>query len=211
MKIHDLIGTIIIPGRYIIQFSPIRTGSTLIYNVIRECLPDKRIKKAHTFDKCFERLAVVSTIRHPLDCIASVLRVKSAQADDKSIDQAVADFDTSGVNDLIKITELPNTLIFKYESFTKDLNPVFDSLESKFQIEISYETRERIVRTYSVQEMAKTSRALGEFSNWDPVTKVHGNHISATLGEPGLHKEVFTQDQIEKLKGHYRGIMKRFG
>ena len=61
----------------LVQFSPPRSGSTLVYNIMREIFPHKKIFKVHTFRAMCNEMPVVVTYRHPLDCIASsIIRYK---------------------------------------------------------------------------------------------------------------------------------------
>ena len=61
----------------IIQFSPPRTGSTLLWNTLRVCFPEREVKKVHRlskFEKNYRSAPIVASIRNPLDSISSSIQ-----------------------------------------------------------------------------------------------------------------------------------------
>ena len=63
----------------IIQFGLIRSGSTLIYNILIEIFPENLILKTHNFPskwQCIQRIPIVCTYRDPLDIICSSIKRK---------------------------------------------------------------------------------------------------------------------------------------
>ena len=58
----------------IIQCSPIRSGSTIVYNFLRELFPSAQVVKKHSYHPDFSSFPIVTTYRHPLDCIASSIQ-----------------------------------------------------------------------------------------------------------------------------------------
>lgn len=211
MKLHDTLGTLFFPNRYIIQFSPIRTGSTLVYNILRELFPGKIIKKAHVYDRLFSRLVIIATIRHPLDCIGSILRINDQKPDTDAIQKAVQAFDASGVAEIVRMRTGPNFTVLKYEEFVHNPAVIFDAIERAFKIKIDDRTRKELAGKYDVDSLARTTAELGSFGNWDPVTKLHGNHISADRGKPGAYNSLFSEEQTAELKAHYRELFEAFG
>lgn len=211
MKLHDFLRSRFFPGRYIIQFSPVRTGSTLIFNILRELFPEKRIKKAHKYDKEFARLHTVCTVRHPLDCIASLIKIHRCETTPEAMAAAIRDFDQSGITDLRRIALHPLSVIFKYEEFMHNMAVVYDGLERSFGIKISEEQRISLNEKYSIESTLRTTTRLGEFSNWDPETMLHGNHISETRGASNVYQSFFNADQIAELESHYAEFLDFFG
>lgn len=207
MKLHDTLGSLFFPTRYIIQFSPIRTGSTLVYNILRELFPGKTIKKTHTYDRLFSRLIIIATIRHPLDCIVSILRIKDQKPDAHAIQQAIQVFDASGMAEIVRLRDKPNCTVLKYEDFVHETSVIFDAIERAFKIRIDDRTRKELAGKYDVDAVVRTTAELGSFGNWDPVTKLHGHHISPDRGKPGAFVSVFSQEQITELKAHYRELI----
>ena len=57
------------------QFSPIRTGSTLIYNYLKFLLKDYHIVKQHNINKNEIDIITVITMRHPYNSILSTILV----------------------------------------------------------------------------------------------------------------------------------------
>jgi hypothetical protein len=211
MKLGNIIGFYAFPKRHVIQFSPVRTGSTIIYNLLRECLPNKTITKTHTYSRYFGHLPLVATTRHPLDCISSMLQVKNAKPDPETLESTVVRFNANGASDLLLIKGERQLLLLRYEEFVDDYNPVFSSFESYFHIQIPVEKRAELTRKYSIESAMKIASSHDSFTSWDPVTKIHGQHISKFGGRPYSYKEYFTDDQIQHLKSRCKDYMAAFG
>lgn len=211
MKLCDYIRSRAFPGRYIIQLSPVRTGSTLVYNVLRDVFRTKTIKKAHKFDSQYARLHIVCTVRHPLDCIASLIKIKGAVPDHRTISEAIAHFDQTGLHDLIRVANNPKAIVFKYEDFFQDMSVVYDGLERRFGIVIPDSQRYRLNEEHGIEAALKRTCRMDGFSCWDPITNLHGNHISESRGMPLAFKGFFRPEQIEFLESHYFDYMEFFG
>jgi hypothetical protein len=211
MKLNDFIRSRLFPSSYVIQFSPVRTGSTLIFNILRDIFPDKTIKKAHKYDKHYASLYTVCTVRHPLDCIASLLKIKKTGPTLAAIEAAIHDFDQSGMQDLRRVAAQPNSVIFQYEQFMADMAVVYNGLEKAFGITISKDQRRTLSEKHSIESTLKTTRQLGEFFNWDPLTMLHGDHISETRGASYVFKDFFDDGQIAQLENYYAEFMEFFG
>ncbi|HTJ78609.1 MAG TPA: hypothetical protein VL357_06395 [Rariglobus sp.] len=210
MKLSNILSFYAFPKRHVIQFSPVRTGSTIIYNLLRECLPDKTVTKAHTYCRHFGHLPLVATTRHPLDCISSMIQVKNAQPDDETIRSTVERFYANGGTDLIRIKNERKILLLRYEEFVDDYEPVFSSFEAYFGISISSDKRADLTAKYNIESTKKIAASQDGFATWDPVTKIHGQHISKFGGRPFAYKKYFTDPQIDLLKSLCEDYMSTF-
>jgi hypothetical protein len=210
MKISQWVGYYLRPKRHVIQFSPVRTGSTVIYNLLRECLPGKTVTKTHTYSPHFSHLPVVATTRHPFDCISSMLQVRSEEPNEKNIRSTVARFNANGGHDLIRIKNKKPILLLKYEDFVHNYESVFTSFEKFFAITISAQQRAELTHKYSLEKAREIAAAQKQWGKWDPVTKIHGNHISKFGGQPSYYKEYFTAHQIDLLKHLFTDYLREF-
>jgi len=188
----------------IIQFSPPRSGSTLVYNILRELFPKRTIKKRHSYKPRDSVWPTVVTYRHPLDCIASHIQCHENAATDEELEKQIAFFNEIGILDVPKIGNRENVLMLKYEDFVSDFNFIYDNLELFFGIDISRESRNALTSRYQIKAVENLIRDKSSFSEHDPVTKLHGKHISKHKGKPYYYQEFFTAKQIEHLKTVYR-------
>ena len=200
MKISNIIRFYASPKRHVIQFSPVRTGSTLVYNLLRECLPDKTVTKVHTYSCHFSHLPIVATTRHPFDCIASIIQINKEAPDEKTIRAAVANYHANGGRDLLRIKNHRKLLLLRYEEFVDDYEPIFAGLESLFGLSIGPERRNELTQKYNIESARKIAAGQGEFAKWDPVTLLHGQHISKFGGRPSYHKDYFTETHLQLLR-----------
>ena len=195
----------------LVQFSPPRSGSTLVYNIMREIYPAKKIFKVHTLRAMCHELPVVVTYRHPLDCIASsIIRYKREQTQEE-LERQIGIFDEQGFKDLITIKDKPNFLMLKYEEYVDDYNYIYDHFEKFFNITINAKKRESITSKYNINSVEKLISSGGDsFSDFDKKTKLHGNHISKYKGASNYYEDFFSTEQIKFLKDYYSDILDTF-
>lgn len=185
------------------QFSPVRSGSTLIYNLLREIFPSHLITKVHGLDPFYKNHYVVTTVRHPCDCILSILKIKEAQVSNQTILDAVEHFLEQGGNHLATLDEKEwaHCLVLKYENFQNDFDFIFDKLETFFDIVIQVDLRNKLKSSYNIDEVDKRVQILQNFSEYDPITNWHGKHISETKGKSTFH-QVLTKEEINLIMQH---------
>ena len=86
-KIHRL------AGKTIIQFGPPRSGTTLVYNILKDVFPNRSVETRHYYRDKDVRFPVVVTYRNPLDSIvSSILRYKKNPTEDV-IKQQISEFE----------------------------------------------------------------------------------------------------------------------
>ncbi|MFZ5563940.1 MAG: sulfotransferase domain-containing protein [Thermodesulfobacteriota bacterium] len=196
--------------RSIIQFSPPRSGSTLVFNILREVLPGRKIEKTHNYNPKFSRHKVVVTFRHPLDSIASGIQRYGRTPSGKEIEVQIKEFSDGGIWDVLKIRHNPNVLMLKYEKFYNNFDYVFDNLETFLSIEINRETRKQILDKYNIEAVSERVQQFDGFQHFDAVTHWHGNHISPYKGGTDYYKKFFSQEQVDYLKKVYREFLVAF-
>ncbi|MEM8777522.1 MAG: hypothetical protein AAGF26_01355 [Cyanobacteria bacterium P01_G01_bin.49] len=188
----------------IAQFSPPRSGSTLIYNVLREVFPEKFVEKGHVYSKINSKYPIVVTYRHPLDSIASSIQRYGLPLTDKVIEEQILELDSNGVWDVLNLKGKPNVLMLRYEDFSNNFNFIYSELESFFGIEISQEKKELIKDKYKIEAVERMIESKESFDDFDPVTHLHGKHISKYKGQPGYYLNFFKSSQVDYLEDIYR-------
>ncbi|MEJ2701034.1 MAG: hypothetical protein P8Z79_01185 [Sedimentisphaerales bacterium] len=187
----------------IVQFGPPRSGSTVIYNILREVFPKKTIKKRHRYSPKDSIWPIVVSYRHPLDCIASRIQCCNQSPTDEVLEEQIISFDESGIWDVLKIRNQANVLMLRYEDFVYDYNLIYDQIERHFRISISQEKRNAITSRYQIKAVEKLIGDKTSFDEYDPVTQLHGKHISKYKGKPYYYQTFFSAEQIEYLKTVY--------
>lgn len=210
MKLSEIIRFQVFRNKYVIQMSPIRTGSTLVFNLLREVLPQKKVLKKHQFSSGFGHCPIVATVRHPLDAIASVCRVGGIEISDQGLSKATRDFFENGADDLIRIKDRPNVLLLRYELFINDFDYIFTKLEQFFKLNISSVERSRLAKKYSIENAKKIAARFDRFSEWDLETQIHGNHLSDNAERIGYSIDLFSSSQADSLKIACAAYMKAF-
>lgn len=187
----------------IVQFSPPRTGSTLIYNVLKEIFNNKKILKHHDLS-IFEKkinIPIVVSVRNPFDSIVSRIRIKNEE--DKLDEELISKYidyyvNEAGIKDVLEISEKKNVLILKYEDFKNNFNYIFDNLEIFFSIKIKTQLKQTIEKKYNIQNMKKIADSYNDFSSYDTTTGVHGKHISQYNGN-SYYKDFLNQKYIDQI------------
>lgn len=181
----------------ITQFSPIRSGSTLLYNIIRE-LENNCIKQhKYTYNK---NNNYIITIRHPYNSIISSCLRLNLEINNKNLINHINKYIKNGGscianNDLNK----PNICILFYEKFNNNYDYIFDSLELFFNKKYKDEKKKNICKKFSIENVKKIISKYNNFEEYDRVTHLHGNHISKYNGETN-YKEILNDEQIKILE-----------
>ena len=177
----------------IIQFSPIRTGSTLVYNILREVFPAKRISKKHNYSKILKNDKMIVTFRNPMDSLASSIKRYKLEVNDVNIKNQILELKENGLDDLYEIFQNKNILKLKYENFYNNYDFIFNNIETYFNIKIHLEDRQRIKKKYNVEVVFNFTKQFQEFSEGDKSTNFHGSHISNSKGLLNSYKDLFNK------------------
>ncbi|MEX0961458.1 MAG: hypothetical protein WDZ28_01210 [Simkaniaceae bacterium] len=175
----------------ILLLTPPRTGSTLIYNVLTYLFEDinfshlsynfnqKIVVKSHkegvalkNYD-CF----FISIKRSPLDMFHSISRARRIPINIQNIKKLERVSNAKPIYNYLSKKPPRKVLFLAYEKFVDDIDYLFDELECFFSIEIPLEMRIKIEELFSKEEMLKIQNQYKDFSQYDLVTGVHGNHI----------------------------------
>lgn len=177
---------------YIIQqLGPYRTGSTLIYNILKYLFEDKAISglesykhkvvKFHQYPIGFYRHLkmknikpfIVITIRHPLNSAASIINI------DENIDlYHLRDQYTSIYDNTINLFDPNDFICLFYEDFENNFHYIFNKIEAFFKVKIPKKEKRFILKTFNKNVVQKHIKHLNGHNEWHPQTHFHGNHIS---------------------------------
>lgn len=194
-------------NKKIIQFGPGRTGTTLIWQMLKYIFGN--VEKCHGLNIGDYN---VITYRDFRDSYLSVLRVNNSGISIKSMDQHYPFYSTQlrvlEEYDLMN-KKLNNCLFLKYELFYNDYNYVYDKFEKYFNILLSEEKRKEITKYVSLETNIERSKKLGSFKRYDPNTHIHGEHIHHP--EPGIWKEILNIEEQEHITSMYLRFLKKWG
>ena len=193
----------------------IRSGSTLIYNILKELFPDYKINKTHNYSKNWKDnllgIPIVCTYRDPLDIICSSIKRNDQLATREVIEEHIKELKQYGFDDFIKLEEkYKNKLNLKYENFYNNFNFIFEELEEFFNIQIPIELRSKIESKLSIQKVKEKISKFKSFKDFDKNTHWHGKHISDNEGMTKSYKDFFNEDDINYLKLIYKDFRKKY-
>lgn len=182
----------------IFQCSPARTGSTLIYNILQYLFEDKleyhlaekKVAKAHEIDSLKDSLDdvyIVSTIRNPLDALASRLYSIAPPIGSKiikfnrntleiNIEKVIAQYKKHYA--FFQNSPKNRTLVLKYELFADNYNYIYSELENFFHITLTDESKRSMNKYFNRKSIKKISSKYNSFKGFDPYLGIHGNHIN---------------------------------
>jgi hypothetical protein len=201
------------------QFSPIRTGSTLIYNYLKFLLKDYHIVKQHNINKNEIDIITVITMRHPYNSILSTILVNEVNKENYIIDNSInlKKLDSLITNEILKKTidhylkyggkdllsinyeNLKNKLIFKYEEIINNHCLIIKNIEIFLKKNFNDIDKEKILEFMNIDNVKKNySDKYKEFKNYDKNTHLHGQHISEFLGNTD-YKNILSNEKIKIL------------
>ena len=196
----------------LIQFSPIRSGSTLVYNILKEIFSNKMIYKRHSLRMTdIKKRNVIITYRNPLDCLTSSFKRYGLEVNDNNIKDQILELKRNGLDDLLIIFDAENVLKLKYEDFYNDYDFVFDKLEIFFGINIAQEMRQKIEQKFKIDKVIEFTKKYEDFSKYDKSTHLHGNHISNSKGKPNSYVDFFNAEQLLFIQNELHGYIVKFG
>lgn len=182
----------------IVQLSLPRTGSTLLFNVLQHLFTSTNetpaVIKAHSHKDIKPlmtkgaNLYIISSLRPPLDQLASRVLTYGIDIKDPHLLLKELKKIVKQQKKLIRIvTSHRQSLLLNYDSFS-ELDYIFENLESFFKITIAEEERSYMKANFSKARLKTISDSLEDFSQIDPSTQIHGNHIHES--SPGYWKEI---------------------
>jgi hypothetical protein len=199
----------------IIQFSPPRTGSTLLWNILRHAVPQRRVLKTHSLKakylKEYNNVKIIISVRDPVDSISSsIQRYGQVPTDDLVVDH-IKRFERYGILQVMEVKDYSNVTILRYEDFAFDWAYLFESLENSLGCVINQDVQRFCVSNYRLERVAQKAKALGDFGNIDSKDQIHGKHISKFRGRVGYGRDYLSPEQIDLINKSLRPYSEAFG
>ena len=139
--------------KYDKQFSPIRSGSTLVYNLVRDCIP-YQITKTHAFGYGLPNVLYIISVRHPYNSIISSCLRKNEEINDENIQGAISEYLIHGGAHLSNVDPTgENVLVLYYEKFVDDFDYIFDHIEKKCSVTIDSKKRDLLKHNNSIESV----------------------------------------------------------
>ena len=200
----------------IIQLSPARTGSVLLFNALKICFPKKKVLKYHILTKydyfAFRYAPKVISIRNPLDSIYSFAQINKRILSDETELREVIRTNKKRVNSVIKVRNKANVKILKYEHFAFNFDYLFSELEIFFNQPIAEDLKQKFIKEYAIDKVLMKVKELGDsFDKYDKISYLHGKHISKYRGANGYYKKAMTQEQINLVYSELKEVFVLFG
>jgi hypothetical protein len=181
----------------IINFSPIRTGSTLVYNILKEL--GYNCQKTHRYYYNVDCYYII-TIRHPYNSIISTCLSLDLELNSKNITETIDTYIKNGGQDILDNNfNKPKHAVLYYERFFKNNEEIYNVIEKLFEKKHNIEDKEKINKKFSLENIKKTISQFKNFSDYDKDTHLHGNHISIYNGETDYIK-ILSEEQIKILE-----------
>jgi predicted O-linked N-acetylglucosamine transferase (SPINDLY family) len=180
-------------GRKIIQWSPPRSGSTLVWQILDKLFEDPTytenkwlkpniVQKTHTLD--YSKLDnpnyfFITTIRNPIDCMVSFMTVNREEFTKENIETNMKLY--LNYFDVLKLVKKSKySVILRYEQFYDDFTVIYDTIEKVFGIKITTAQREEMNSTFSRTQNKKIANTMKNFDSWEKNSFIHGDHINSS-------------------------------
>ncbi len=205
-------------GVKILQYSPARTGSTLVFNILNFIFEDiladhqcksKRVIKTHSpkkytsLKKKNHDVYLIATIRHPLDTLASALTFYYSEKQTFSKDELNVHLDriikqNRELYTLLKKIPAERKMILKYELMVKNYDYIFHNIKKLFGISLTEKSKHEMKQHFSRASMLKVSERFDHSLANDPTTGIHGNHINDVHWKEDISEQYLTE-VLEKI------------
>ena len=178
-------------NKILLRFGLPRTGSTLIYNILHDIFPNRRIINSHNLtdppikDYDINLYPIIISFREPRDILLSLLRIDNKL---DNITKEVIDYWLSRGTFVQSFSQTrawykkSNAIFLIYEKFYNNFDYIFDKIEQFFKIGISENRRDKLKKKYNVGNLKKISDSMDNFQQIDKLTLLHGQHISKEYG-----------------------------
>ena len=144
----------ILTGKKIIQWSPPRSGSTLVWQILDNLFEDPDYKKnkwiypnivqkTHTLDFSLlynNNYHIFVTMRNPIDCMVSYMIVNKLKFNKEELDKNITLY-LQYFNLAKMIKNSNNSTFLRYDQFYDNNNIIYDNIERAFNIKISNNLR----------------------------------------------------------------------
>ncbi len=193
--------------------TPPRTGSTLVYNVLRFLFENddhkpwdgnfwNLIVKSHGDPFLRSDVIYITTIRDPVEACLSQYRVYCSQKKKILPIEVLYQIVHEQLRSFKHLEKLVSNkmrlIILEYEEIVDDLRFLFSILESKFNITIDPRDKDFLQRALSKENVIKNAEKMGAFASVDDFSLIHGSHIDRGEQSKDL-QELIRIEILERL------------
>lgn len=212
------------PSKKVVVFSAPRSGSSLVYNVLRFLFEDDSQLLAHHYVISQDRVVLkthrfadldmieeqdvfyVFTLRHPREASISNFRICPREiTDNKGFALELAErqrrylFFSEAME-----AEGRNICRLKYEDFNGCFDALFDFIERHFDISIASEDKELMRKGYSKENIYACVQGFEDFSGYFPISGFHGRHVDLGDYTPPADFLYWLDVYLEEMKPVFR-------
>jgi hypothetical protein len=205
--------------------SPARTGSTVVFNILRFLFESEEnkskpgyknfnclVNKTHHLYTAEEDYLYVFTIRNPIDATFSHYRIKRGEGNENigKLVYKLASAQISLWRNLEKLLSLGRkVIILRYEDFVNNIDFVFDTLEDELSFSIAKPDKVLLRKALSKENVLYNIRHFESFEDYDRIHGFHGKHIDE--GEISAEEKAHVTHLIIQALQKYRPIIERWG
>lgn len=200
----------------IISYGMQRSGTALLWNILKECFPDRIIIKTHRYFDYMDKCIVVGIYRDLREIILSRWRTMVLDTDVITKKMTINDYYPikKVVEKEISVMEtfynLENSHFIKYEdAIIDDYKHIFDFIEKIFNIKIGYELRADINYNFSIETVQSIvdQYKMDSFKKFDKTTHFHAKHIAKTSG----YKNYMRPELVKFIERKYKTHLVKYG
>ena len=195
----------------IFQFGLGRTGSTLIYRIIKEIYPT--VIKCHLPEikpNLDSNCKIVVSIRHPIESFLSYIRVIEFPNSNNNIsfsNDLLSKYLRQRINEEKQLKDILNNysskiLVLKYEKFYNNFDYILNHLEEFLGIHTDDTEREKIINKCSIENSIKIQNSMSSFHSYDKDSHIHGRHISTPT--PKESYKFINDEQLQFLESNLK-------
>lgn len=194
----------------IVQFGVPRSGSTLVYQILKKII-DCKVIKVHDY---LPGDIVVCTFRDFRDSVISNWRVVSNPDKNKKINREDIFNNFKHIEKSIYSlnrykSEKSNKILFlRYEDFVCDYSLIYNSISKTFGVSLDDNRIEKISIECSFKKNKDISSKYNSFREWDKDSQIHGLHLYK--GEIGTWKEFVKESDESYINGLLYSYLKEW-
>ena len=193
----------------LIQFSPPRTGSTLIYNMIKLIAPDRTVVKSHSVQDRQPDEPIICTFRHPVDSIVSSIQRYGLTPNRKLVVDHISQLRDNGWDDVPKLLTDPNALLLRYEDFYQ--RHEFAASRISAFLKVSFDLTPAALAELSIEAVLARTQHMKSFADYDLETHWHGLHVSDRRGAPGSGRRLLDGEDVALIEREFENWMNQMG
>ncbi len=196
-------------NKKILVFSAGRTGSTVVWQSLREIAPKaEKIHTAEMIDYLSDSLDCIIVERDPVTSFLSSVRCEIFDGNTQRFLEGIASIDLTEFIQIyraklaavqyVKEKYKGRTLLLHYDDFNNNYGYLFSQFEKFLNISIDEADREKIIKKTDRNSNLKIQSTLTDFNSTDLDSSIHGNHIAT-----------FSEDQYDFINLESQAILRK--